>query len=207
MSAVVTTVSLRDRRRRQTSLEIHRAALDLASKRGFDNVTVEEIATAAGVSPRTFFNYFTTKESAIVHAPLDISEEQAAEFVASERIRHHEILDDAIAVISAGLAENPPSRQQMADLRTVAQNSVTVSSAILAVFDAFQRKLAALVAERVDAGPDDDIPVLIASLAITVVRVGMDRWASIESDEDDSPLPYVQRAAELVQGFFSAPGR
>ena len=207
MSGVVKSVGLRERRRRETSLEIHRAALDLASKRGFDNVTVEEIATAAGVSPRTFFNYFTTKESAIVHAPLDISEEQAAEFVASERIRHHEILDDAIAVISAGLAENPPSRQQMADLRTVAQNSVTVSSAILAVFDAFQRKLAALVAERVDAGPDDDIPVLIASLAITVVRVGMDRWASIESDEDDSPLPYVQRAAELVQGFFSAPGR
>jgi AcrR family transcriptional regulator len=203
MSGVVKSVGLRERRRRETSLEIHRAALDLASRRGFDNVTVEEIATAAGVSARTFFNYFTTKESAIVHAPLDLTDEQAAEFVASRRTRHPEILDDTIAVISAGLAENPPSRQQMADLRTVALNSVAVSTAVLAEFDAFQRRLAALIAERTGARPDDDIPVLIATLAMTVVRVGMDRWASIDSDDDDSPVPHVQRAARLVQGFFS----
>ncbi|MET4430197.1 TetR family transcriptional regulator [Mycolicibacterium sp. 624] len=207
MSGVVKSVGLRERRRRQTSLEIHRAALELASERGFDNVTVEEIATAAGVSPRTFFNYFTTKESAIVHAPLDITAEQAAEFVASKRTRHSEILDDAIAVISAGLAESPPSRQQMADLRTVALNSVAVSSAVLAEFDAFQRRLAVLIAQRTGAEPDDDIPVLIASLALTVVRVGMDRWATIESEKSDSPVPHVQHAARLVQGFFSAPGR
>ena len=206
MSDVAESVGLRERRRRQTSLEIHRAALGLASKRGFDNVTVEEIATAAGVSPRTFFNYFTTKESAMVHAPLGITGEQAAEFLSSERTRHPEILDDAIAVISRGLAESPPSRQQMADLRTVAQSSVAVSSAILAEFDALQRRLAALVAERTGMEPDDDIPVLIATLALTVVRVGMDRWASIDSDEDDSPVPYVHDAARLVQGFFSDSG-
>src|ERR1700722_12085997 len=56
------TESLRDRQRGQIRADIRRAAFRLFIERGYDAVTTEEIATAAGVSPRTFFRHVPTKE-------------------------------------------------------------------------------------------------------------------------------------------------
>ncbi|WP_347353465.1 TetR family transcriptional regulator [Intrasporangium sp.] len=57
---------LRERKKRETLLAIHRAALDLVEERGFDAVTTEQIADRAGVSPRTFFNYYPSKDGAVL---------------------------------------------------------------------------------------------------------------------------------------------
>ncbi|MGW4457320.1 TetR/AcrR family transcriptional regulator [Streptomyces albidoflavus] len=54
--------NLRERRRRQTRAELHAAALRLVRELGFDRVTVEMISKEAGVSPRTFFNYFPPRK-------------------------------------------------------------------------------------------------------------------------------------------------
>ncbi|WP_237565266.1 TetR/AcrR family transcriptional regulator [Ornithinimicrobium cavernae] len=65
------SVSLRERKRTDTFRSIHDAAADLVLDHGLARVTVDEIAERAGVSQRTFFNYFPTKEDAVlgVHAP------------------------------------------------------------------------------------------------------------------------------------------
>ncbi|MBU2960277.1 TetR/AcrR family transcriptional regulator [Citreicella sp. C3M06] len=63
------TVSLRERRRQQTARDIQLATLKLAVERGLENVTTEEIAASAGVSTRTFFNYYVNKETAAIGAP------------------------------------------------------------------------------------------------------------------------------------------
>lgn len=54
------------RKRRFAAAEITAAATRLFSNRGFDNVTVDDIAAAAGISRRTFFRYFATKEELLV---------------------------------------------------------------------------------------------------------------------------------------------
>jgi AcrR family transcriptional regulator len=59
------TVGLRERKKLATRNALHTAAVNLMSESGPDEVTVEAICAAAGVSPRTFFNYFDTKEEAI----------------------------------------------------------------------------------------------------------------------------------------------
>ena len=59
-------VSLRDRQRTATWQAIHEAAYQLVDERGLSSVTVEEIVAAAGVSQRTFFNYFPSKEDAVL---------------------------------------------------------------------------------------------------------------------------------------------
>ncbi|MCJ1708219.1 TetR/AcrR family transcriptional regulator [Microbacterium sp. VKM Ac-2923] len=66
MSTPVAPVEgLRDRRRRETSVEICAAALDLFEQKGVSGTTVDEIAARAGVSPRTFFRLARTKEDAV----------------------------------------------------------------------------------------------------------------------------------------------
>lgn len=70
---------IRERKRIATRTAIQRAVLTLALDRGFDGVTVEEISHAAGVSPRTFFNYFPTKEAAVLGDVPQMPEEEAIE--------------------------------------------------------------------------------------------------------------------------------
>ncbi|MET3922797.1 helix-turn-helix domain-containing protein [Arthrobacter sp. UYEF20] len=62
---------LRERRKAETWTALHEAAASLALERGVEQTTVEAIAECAGVSPRTFFNYFRAKEDAILglHEP------------------------------------------------------------------------------------------------------------------------------------------
>ena len=72
--AVGTSVeSLRERKRRETRAAIERSAITLVDELGYENVTVAMIAERAVVSQGTFFNYFPTKDAAIVGlGPLDL---------------------------------------------------------------------------------------------------------------------------------------
>ncbi|WP_144790647.1 TetR/AcrR family transcriptional regulator [Kocuria palustris] len=58
--------SLRERKKAQTWHELHVAAAEAVLDRGLHAVTVEEVAASAGVSPRTFFNYFASKDHALL---------------------------------------------------------------------------------------------------------------------------------------------
>src|SRR4051812_20251772 len=60
-----TDEGLRERKRRETRVTLSQMAIRLSMQRGWENVTVEDIAAAANVSPRTFRNYFSTKAEAV----------------------------------------------------------------------------------------------------------------------------------------------
>lgn len=65
----------RDRKKQATRRALRNAALELVAERGFAHVTVEDIAEAADVATRTFFNYFPSKESAVIGADPERIEE------------------------------------------------------------------------------------------------------------------------------------
>ena len=60
------SLPLRERKKAETWTALHEAAASLALQNGVEQTTVEAIAASAGVSPRTFFNYFQAKEDAIL---------------------------------------------------------------------------------------------------------------------------------------------
>lgn len=69
------TTPLRQRRRLETAREIQKATLELTLQKRLDDVTTEEIAVAAGISLRTFFNYYPNKEAAAIGHPPKFSKE------------------------------------------------------------------------------------------------------------------------------------
>lgn len=75
-------VGLRERKRRATRRSIQLAVLRLTAENGLDQVTIDEISRDAGVSPRTFFNYFPTKEASLAgDAPFSLTADAIEVFV------------------------------------------------------------------------------------------------------------------------------
>ena len=197
-------LGLRERRRRQTSADIRGAAVRLAQARGFDKVTIDEICIQAGISARTFFNYFPNKESAIAYGPSDIPPDLAADFVAAGPAPYSAVLAELITLAAHHLRDMPPDRQQAVGMLQLAKSTPAVLSAFLADLERFQNQLTDIVARRQGMRPGDEIPALISALALTAVRSGIERWASAEQrDADDTPMPYVERAAALVNSIFT----
>src|SRR5262249_51369718 len=94
----VTARGLRERKKAATRVALREAALRLALEHGPDNVRVEDIAEAAGVSPRTYNNYFSSREHAIVAAVTADREAgvEAAITLRPKDIRLAEVVTEAI---------------------------------------------------------------------------------------------------------------
>jgi AcrR family transcriptional regulator len=197
-------IGLRERRRRQTSADIRGAAVRLVRERGFDKVTIEEICAEAGISVRTFFNYFPNKESAIAYGPSDIPPELVEEFVAAGPGPYSVVLDELITLAAHHLRDMPPDRDQAETMLELAKTTPAMLAAFLADLERFQNHLIDIVARRKAMKADEEIPAVISALALTAIRSGIERWTSgTPEDADDTPMPYVERAAALVNSIFT----
>ena len=198
-------IGLRERRRRQTSADIRGAAVRLARERGWDKVTVDGICNEAGISTRTFFNYFPNKESAIAYGPSDIPPELVDEFVAAGPASYSVVLAELITLAAHHVRDVPPEREQAEAMLELAKTVPAVLSAFLADLERFQNHLTEIVSRRQATGPGDEMSALISALAITAIRSGLESWSSSEpKDVDDTPMPYVERAAALVNSIFTS---
>ncbi|MEV5845460.1 TetR family transcriptional regulator [Streptomyces sp. NPDC051985] len=195
---------LRDRRREQTSRDIHGAVIRLAREHGFDKVTVDMISAEAGISPRTFFNYFPSKEAAAIGtAPGALPPLLLDRFVAGGPAHPRTLLEELTRAIVDEMAGNPPQRQEVHDVFELAHTTPSVFTALLTRIDEFRQSLAAAVAQRMGPDADEEIPDLIASVAMAAVRTGMERWHKDPgADRGDDPEPYVQRSFALLRSLL-----
>jgi AcrR family transcriptional regulator len=176
-------VSLRERKKLATRRQLRQAALDLVAERGFSRVTVEEIAEAANVSPRTFFNYFPSKEAALFGAdPERIAGLRA-------RIVHEapgEPALDALRVVMAseariaadeiaGYGGDPAHWHRRMKEARVDPHLRAAHAARLAMIE---RSMAEALAERLGTDLErDPYPGLLAATATGVFRSSMTFWA------------------------------
>ncbi|MER7772927.1 TetR family transcriptional regulator [Kitasatospora sp. NPDC096140] len=97
---------LRERKKEQTRRAISEAAIALFLERGFDQVSVAEVAAAAEVSKPTLFSYFPSKEDLVVHRFAD-HQEQAADVVRN-RLAGEPVLDALLRDFLTGLTRRDP---------------------------------------------------------------------------------------------------
>lgn len=175
-NAVPGKPNLQERRRLLTIETIRNAAITLVVKHGLENVTIEMIAEAAGISPRTFFNYFTYKEEALIPPPFSFSSEATSAFISASG----PLLDDLIMLLEERLAEKGPERaiiQVIMDMSNAHPRLQSVrESALLQIETEFQ----VLFGLRLGLPPEHQTSTLMAAVISASIRVALCRW--IEND-------------------------
>jgi len=163
-------VGLREQKKETTRRALREAALRLALERGPDNVRVDDIAGAAGVSPRTYNNYFPSREHAIVAA---VTAEREARVAAAVTGRSSAGLAEAVVEAIVEQYTDPGERAGEALLL------ITTNPALREVYantaGAMEEPLAEAIRQRV--GDAVTARVLAASVA-AAVRVALERWLS-----------------------------
>ena len=163
---------LRDRKKRETRARIHRAAVELALAHGTDRVTVEDIAAAADISPRTFFNYFTTKEDAFVGTDPGIAE-RLVEAVLARPVS--ESPSTAVrAVVAAHVVALESDEQLWRMRRELAAREPGLAARLAGSTDTVERALVEAAVERSGVDRTVDLrPALAAHLAMSAVRAAV----------------------------------
>jgi AcrR family transcriptional regulator len=186
-------VGLRERKKRATRAALADAALRLCVEHGFDGVTVEQVATDAGVSLRTFFNYFSSKEEAVVAGDVAT----AAAFVAAfERRPADEPVLDALRSALVEISDHV-DRERAAQLRAL-RGTPSLLPHQIAAYSAQERALATAVGHRVGETTDDTYPPMVAAAVMAVIRVIIGLW--LDDRRDFAELIEVM-VARLAKGF------
>ncbi|HEY5698879.1 MAG TPA: TetR family transcriptional regulator [Acidimicrobiales bacterium] len=176
------TIGLRERKKAQTRRALTAAAIRLSIERGSpDRVTVEEISEAADVSPRTFFNYFSSKEDAV----LGVDPERRTELRAELELRPAdeapvEALRAALLSTAEGIDENAELWAQRLQL---VREHPTLSAGYVASFADFERGMVEAMAARLGLDPDADLyPAVVVATALTIMRVTVKHWQATDAD-------------------------
>jgi AcrR family transcriptional regulator len=191
--------SLRERNKARARAEIAAAALALFCQRGFSGVTVDDIVAAAGVSRRTFFRYFETKEDALLadYPELNIRLTESltcADGDAAAAIRHglHHLADWYCDRAEAVLAR---SRLIRDGLHIAARN--------LEFLAQWERAIATTVASALGVDPSGLIPRTAGAAVVGAFRSALTEWVRSSGQADLHQL--ADQALDVVlQGLERA---
>jgi AcrR family transcriptional regulator len=199
MKKVVEAASgLRERKKARTREAIIDAALDLFGRKGFEATTIEDIAAAADVSPRTFFRYFDSKVDLVM--------------------AHNEAHGDKIGPL---IAARPATEGPLEALRQVVQQMLLERLAEPSVVREFQvmmssptlRKMArehfyeeeaeliSAFAARLGTGDDDLTANVMASAAAATIWTVVERWLAGGKEVERLPSMIDEAFALLEAGF------
>jgi AcrR family transcriptional regulator len=162
---------LREQKKQATREALRDAALRLALESGPENVRVDDIAEAAGVSPRTCNNYFSSREQAIVAAVTADREERLAAAVAARPAG----VGLADAVIDATVAQYTDPGEHNRDALLMITTRPTLRDAFIDTAGAIEHPLADAISQRLGDTDPHTAHVLAASVA-AAVRVTLQQW-------------------------------
>ncbi|MFW9031587.1 TetR/AcrR family transcriptional regulator [Corynebacterium striatum] len=197
-------MSLREQKRLETRLRIEDAATSLVDKRGFSATTIEEICEHAGISRRTFFNYFDSKDSAVLGSPSEMfSDNQRTYFLKTST---EDLLHLTVELVKNHMHGHHANHEIAARRRRIAGDP-DAAAASFSRKRAKSTEIAELIKLRLEKNPElslcpDVLPETEALLIGAIVREAL--WIATASPEINCATPFEDRlddALKLVINF------
>ena len=188
---------LRERRKQLTATELEAAALRLFGERGFDAVTVDDIAAEADVSRRTFFRYFASKEDVLL----------ADHLVQLARLREamttrpaDEPVLTALRNALLSMSSDFEDRKEMIILRgRIMRDTPSLQARSLVHQKAWEDAMQLMVAERLAVDPVLDLrPGVVSAATLAAMRVAFTNWLTTGAEGDLIAL--TAEALDLLNG-------
>jgi AcrR family transcriptional regulator len=181
-------MGLRERKKLEAWRTIRSTALRLISERGFDAVSVEDIATEAGVSRTTFFSYFPSKEAVAFQLdPQELAQWRALLQDDSADEPLWEALTDLLVAMAKLLPEWLPVQKRVLQERPELVHSARGTC------DSFAPDLRAWIARRLPDG-DDLRATLVLNTALAAFTTAIEAWAP-----DDTPDQLLENVRNCLR--------
>ncbi|MFS0182778.1 TetR family transcriptional regulator [Corynebacterium striatum] len=197
-------MSLREQKRLETRLRIEDAATSLVDKRGFSATTIEEICEHAGISRRTFFNYFDSKDSAVLGSPSEMFSDDQRTYLL--KTPTEDLLHLTVELIKNHMRGHH-ANHEIAERRRRIAGDPDAAAASLSRKRAKSSEIAELIKLRLEKNPElslypDVLPETEALLIGAIVREAL--WIATASPEINCATPFEDRlddALKLVINF------
>lgn len=171
-------LGLRARKKLQTRRRIETAAFDHFASDGFDGTTIETIAAAADISPRTFFYYFPTKEDVVLAdyaSRLDRIVEHLSERPVTER--PWDALRASFLVVAA---DYDIERDRLVRRFRIMATAPSVYARSLQLQAGWEDALASVLAQRMECDAESLGPRLLAASALSALRSSQHHWLATD---------------------------
>ena len=180
-------LSIAERKRRLVRDQLGEAALRLLARQGYEETTVDQIVAAAGVSRRTFFRYFKSKEDVVVESVSELGAAIRAELAARPAQESPELaVRAAFAVAAEELAHEP---EKSLPLTRLLFATPALHRRLLEHQSVLQEELAVVLAQREGLDTEEDLgPALVAGVAVTAFQVALEAWTRHGGRDDLNSL-------------------
>ena len=185
-------VELREQRRERTAREIQQAAMSLFAERGYDGVTVEDIAHEAGVSERTFFRYFASKDHLLV-----AEAGRRIDIVHESLVRQDDSLD-AWQALRTAVLDQSANEEEVGRNAAIWAHLTKEAPALLAkmiMHGALEstHNIEVELARRLGVPDTDALPDVIMRVTLAAMQSAYLRWL-----EDDGSASLVELTADAL---------
>ena len=168
----VTGTDLRATQAQRTRAAIRAAALTLTRERGYSAMTVDDVATLAGVSRRTVFNHFSSKAALLVVGLEPPAPEVVEAFVNGSG----SLLEDLGALLVSGAEAVESERGWLLSFPEIVRDNPEVERAVHERLRIVAQSLAEAAGRRLGAEPDDPRTRAVVALAMAIQRSSLDLW-------------------------------
>lgn len=196
-------VGIRERKRATTFRTIFAAAAELALEVGLEHATVDAISDRANVSSRTFFNYFASKEDAVLGIDSGGVSEEAIEHLSNHRT--DDVLHDVASLVYSVIADSTIIEESRHLRKLVLEKYPQLLTRQILRVSAMEDRLGLVVADWLATEPNfanytdeqrQEAAQILLSVCLSAMRVAMKKWPRGTSSD---PRENYTRAVDLLR--------
>jgi AcrR family transcriptional regulator len=189
------TIGLRERKKLARRRRIEDVAIELFEQQGFEATTIEQIAAATDIAPRTFFSYFDTKDDVVLADYADRLDRILHEL--DQRPPDEPVWDSLRASFASVASDYETEADRLARRFAIMAATPSVQARSLQLQAGWELALTSNLATRMAADANDPTPQLVAATALAVMRASLQHWLT---------MPRSSELPSLVQAGFDRLG-